>query len=349
MKSERDQEKAWVVWLATVCLLILAIVTIGGVTRLTRSGLSIVEWRPVSGMIPPLSLADWEEAFAKYRQFPEYQLLRQGMTLAEFKFIFLWEYFHRLVARLIGVVFVVPWLYFVIRGQMKRPLAMKLFFGFILGGLQGLLGWYMVKSGLVKNPHVSHYRLAAHLSLALGVLCYLFWILLGLRAGARRSETRTKTDPRLRRFAIGLVFLVCGQILYGAFTAGLKAGFGFNTFPLMQGEWLPAAATSLQPYYLNFLENPWGVQFMHRVLAWTIAFCVPAFWFYARPRLVSPEQRRALDTLLAVTGIQFALGVVTLLFGVPVALGAIHQLGACILLLAAVYLNHALIFDRKTV
>lgn len=333
------------VWLASLCFLILSMVVIGGITRLTHSGLSIVEWKPIMGAIPPWTEKDWLEVFEKYQRFPEYQLLNRGMELSEFKWIFFWEYLHRLLGRLIGIVFFFPWIFFIRKGWVDRRTATKLLGGFFLGGLQGALGWFMVKSGLVDDPHVSHYRLAAHLLLALVVLAYFFWIGLSLGQGSNARQLRY---PKFFWGVRFLTIIILIQIMYGAFTAGLKAGFGFNTFPKMNDEWFPTGFFLKTPVFLNFFENPVAIQFIHRMIGWTLVLLVSGLWLRSRQLLLTARQRLGLHLLMGMVVIQFILGVGTLVWVVPVWLASLHQLGAFILFLIALFLNHSATIKRES-
>lgn len=320
------------IWLAVMCLLILAMVVVGGITRLTGSGLSIVEWRPVTGALPPLSDQDWQEAFDGYRRSPEYRLVNAGMDLGAFKQIYAWEYVHRLLGRAIGLAFFVPWAWFMWRRALSRALSMRLLGGLALGGLQGAVGWLMVASGLRDVPHVSHYRLAAHLSMALVVLGYLFWIWLDLRGAGSGAEASVRAVAR------GTLALIAAQIVYGALTAGLHAGIGYNTFPTMHGAWLPPGGLAMTPAWRNAFENPATVQFIHRVLGASVGVSAATLGFLSRRS--PPGLRRAIGGLALVTMVQFGLGVATLLLVVPIALAVVHQLGACVLLLTALHANH---------
>lgn len=223
-------DRSIIIWLVFVCLMIFAMVIIGGITRLTDSGLSMVEWKPLMGAIPPLTEAEWLRVFDLYKQYPEYQKVNSGMELSEFKFIFFWEYFHRLFGRLIGVVFFIPYVYFLFKKKIEKKLNKKLFIAFILGGLQGLMGWYMVKSGLIDRPDVSHFRLAAHFGLALTIIGYIFWIILGQ---INFSNQKLIYYPKLFWSLAILLVILSVQIIYGAFVAGLDAGLAYNTFPTM--------------------------------------------------------------------------------------------------------------------
>lgn len=333
------------IWIASLCALVFAMVVIGGVTRLTRSGLSIVEWQPIAGIVPPLTDQAWHEAFDAYKAYPEYQHVNRGMTLDEFKGIFFWEYLHRLIGRLMGLVLGAPLIVLAWRRALTKPLLKRLIVVFLLGGLQGLVGWYMVKSGLVNMPRVSHYRLATHLAMAFFLFAYLYWTWLDLRA--RPAPTAGESRRGLARVSVALTALVAVQILYGAFVAGLRAGYGFNTFPLMDGSFVPKGAWMMTPTWINFFENPATVQFVHRVLAWTLLVAVTLYWRATRRLGQHDSARRAASLLaLAVTG-QFALGVVTLLTVVPVALGALHQVGAFLVLAAAVHANYVMLTDGQ--
>lgn len=314
-------------WLLFVCAMILGIVVVGGITRLTHSGLSIVEWEPIRGVIPPLTEEAWVAMFTKYQAFPQFKLINHQMTLGEFKEIFFWEYMHRLIARLIGVVFFIPWLWFVVRRTVQGKLAGRLFVGLILGGLQGVLGWFMVMSGLDQDPHVSHFRLAAHLMLAFLVLGYLAWIYWDLRPKSPAPEV----SPCYRRAARWMFGLLLLQITYGAFVAGLRAGFAYNTFPLMDGSFLPRDLFQLEPAWVNWINGPAAVQFVHRCLGWLVLGSAIAMFVRFR-------ERREVAWLLALVCAQFVLGVSTLLLAVPIALGTLHQFGAAIVFLAALRL-----------
>jgi len=327
-------------WLLACCALVFAMVVLGGVTRLTHSGLSIVEWQPLAGAIPPVTAADWNALFEKYQATPEYREVNRGMSLAQFKGIFWLEYFHRLLGRLIGLVFFIPLVWFVARRRIDGALGMKLAGVFVLGALQGALGWYMVESGLVDDPRVSQYRLTAHLALAFLIYAAMLWIALDLRARPGRGETATLR--RLRTLGWGLTALVSLMVLTGGFVTGIRAGLAYNTFPLMNGHLVPPEIFMLEPWHENLFNNMATVQFNHRLFAWLLAFYTPWFWWQAR-RAALPEHLRTLaNLLLAMLGIQTALGIATLLNGVPVALAAAHQAGALALFTLALLVNHAL-------
>lgn len=320
------------IWLLVCCAMIFAMVVIGGVTRLTESGLSMVEWRPLIGAVPPLSQGEWERTFELYRRTPEYRTFNRGMGLAEFKNIFWWEYVHRLWGRLIAVVFAVPLLWFLARRRIPRGATPKLLAMFVLGGLQGLMGWVMVKSGLVDRPEVSHYRLTAHLGLAVAIYGYILWVALGFLHGPPAAS-----DPGRRRFAGALVGLVFLTLLSGGMVAGLDAGLIYNTFPLMDGRLVPPGLLALEPAWRNPFENAATVQFDHRMLGLTTATLVTVFWFRVRRAGMSPGARLPVHLLLAAALLQVGLGVATLLTSVPIPLAVLHQAGAVILFSLALW------------
>ena len=327
-------DRAVGVWLLVCCFLVFAMVVLGGVTRLTGSGLSMVRWAPLSGAIPPITAAAWEAEFNHYQQSPEFQKVNHQMTVNEFKTIFYVEYFHRLLGRAIGLVFLVPFLVFLWRGRIRGALIPKLSLMFVLGGLQGLLGWYMVKSGLVDVPRVSPYRLTAHLIVAVAIYAYLFWTALGLLS----ERSGHSTVSPLARGAIGITVMIVVTILSGGFVAGLKAGHAFNTFPLMGGQWIPAGYRVAEPFWLNFFETIPAVQFNHRWLAITTFVLVLLFALRAWRDDAMRMYRAAVGVLAMLALIQVSLGISTLVLHVPVVLAAAHQGVALVLLTAALYL-----------
>ncbi len=315
-------------WLYTICFLVLCMVLIGGVTRLTDSGLSMVDWKPIMGIIPPLTEAEWLTAFQKYQTFPEYKLINsnKGMDLSGFKAIFFWEYFHRLFGRLIGLVFFIPYVYFFIKKKIPKGFNYKLIIAFVLGGLQGLMGWYMVKSGLVNEPDVSHYRLAAHLSLAFIIIAYIYWVVLSLKFQNYKFVSLLK-DRMV--FLFGLFLTI--QIVFGAFVAGLDAGLTHNTFPKMGRVWIPEAVFS----FINldeYLHNKVAVQFIHRCFAWLLLLS-GYFLFLTRKKVQDYLEQKARAMVFAILALQFVLGVITLLMFVPISIASMHQVVACVLVL----------------
>lgn len=333
--------KSVAAWLLACCALVFAMVVLGGVTRLTRSGLSIVEWQPLVGTIPPLTQQDWLEMFHKYQQTPEYLKVNFGMTLEEFQGIFWLEYFHRLLGRAIGLVFFLPFLYFLVRRRLEKSLALKLAGIFVLGALQGGMGWYMVKSGLIDDPRVSQHRLAAHLALAFLIYGAMLWVALDLLFPARAQHHEDQLR-RYRGFAWWLTALISVMVVSGAFVAGIRAGLAYNTFPLMNGHVIPPELFMLDPWYENFSSNMATVQFNHRLIAWLLAILVPWFW-YRTLRIGLPSRAQLLcHLLLFALAVQIALGISTLLMAVPVFFAAAHQAGALAVFTAALALNHEL-------
>jgi cytochrome c oxidase assembly protein subunit 15 len=330
MVTAGNSHRAIAIWLLVCCALVFAMVVLGGVTRLTGSGLSMVAWEPVSGVLPPMSDAAWDAEFARYQASPEFRVVNHWMSVDDFKQIYWFEWAHRLLGRAIGVVFALPFLFFAARRRVDRWLAPRLVAMFVLGGLQGLLGWYMVKSGLVDDPHVSQYRLAAHLGLAVLVYVYMLWTALGLLS----SPAAGAPDPhrRLRTQALWLGVFVFVTMMSGAFVAGLKAGHIYNTFPLMGDGLVPPGLYALEPALRNPFENPATAQFNHRVLAMLALAGTLALWMTARRRDLGTTAATWLHLVGAMVLVQFALGVATLLARVPVSLGAAHQAGALMLL-----------------
>ncbi len=325
---DRGRDRGLVrIWLAVVALMIVAMVVVGGATRLTHSGLSITEWQPIHGVIPPLNEAEWQDEFAKYQQIPEYQQLNRGMTLAEFKGIFWWEWAHRLLGRAIGAVVLIPLIGFWVTGRIEPRLKPRLVALFLLGGLQGAVGWWMVSSGLSERTDVSQYRLAIHLTLAAGILAYVVWLARGLAASPLSTARQ-----RLRGAAGLLVGLTGLQIFLGGLVAGLDAGLTYNTWPLMDGSVVPSGLFIQSPWWRNLFENVATVQFDHRLGAYLLFALAWAHAFQARD---TPYARPTLGLALLVT-LQAMLGVSTLLMVVPLHLALLHQLGAMVVLIAAV-------------
>ncbi|HMD67093.1 MAG TPA: COX15/CtaA family protein [Stellaceae bacterium] len=326
------------VWLFLCCGLIFLMVVIGGITRLTLSGLSITEWQPVIGVVPPLSAADWAAEFAKYQQIPEYRLVQYAMTLDEFKSIYWWEYAHRLLGRLIGVAYALPFVWFLMRRRLPRRLIPALCGILLMGFAQGGLGWYMVESGLADRAEVSQYRLVAHLALALAIYWAILWVALGIVRGSAREDP----GSGWRRAADAVLALVAVTILAGGFVAGSRAGLTYNTFPLMDGKVVPEGYAQLHPFVLNWFENVAAVQFDHRVLAVATAAVIVLVWAAGQGRVLQKPARAALHGLLAVALLQVALGITTLVLVVPLPLAAAHQAGAVLLLTAAIVFRHTM-------
>jgi cytochrome c oxidase assembly protein subunit 15 len=318
-------------WLAALVALLVLMILVGGATRLTESGLSITEWKPVMGAIPPLSDADWTQAFEAYQQIPQFAELNRGMSLDEFKTIYWWEWTHRFLGRLIGVVFLLPFAAFWVAGYIPRQLLPRLIGLFLLGGLQGVVGWYMVKSGLVDRTSVSQYRLMIHFGLALLILDYTLWLLLGL------GEKRIRRGGAAAWVAGGVFALVFLQMLAGALVAGLDAGMGFNTWPLINGAYVPAGLVEAQPWYLNLFENPLAVQFDHRILGYAVVLATFAQFAWLAWRRAAPPLMGSALTLALLAVLQATIGVWTLLLAVPITLGLAHQAGAVAVFAASLY------------
>lgn len=325
-------------WLMVCAAVIFGMILLGGMTRLTNSGLSIVEWKPLMGAIPPLNEHDWQEVFHKYKQFPEYQKVNHGMSVHEFKVIFMYEYLHRLLGRLIGVLFALPMIYFAVRGRLRPGLTPKLVILFFMGGLQGLLGWYMVKSGLVDNPRVSQYRLTAHLGVAVAIYAYMVWLVFDLLL-ARESRVASERKP-YARWSLVLVALVFLMILSGGLVAGTDAGFAYPTWPLMGDSFIPRGLYATSPAWLAMFEDITTIQFNHRMFAYVLFVVLSASAVLVYRSSTQGYGRLAAVLLVLVLCVQVILGISTLLLHVPVALGTAHQGGAVLLLTAALFLSH---------
>ena len=332
----KDNKKV-IYWLLTGCTLIFIMVIVGGITRLTHSGLSISNYKLISGTIPPTNALQWNEAFDLYKQYPEYQKLNYNMTIDEFKDIYFWEWIHRVIGRFIGLVFVIPFVYFLLRKQLTKSTIKKCLILLAMGGFQGFLGWFMVKSGLVDKPDVSHYRLAMHLTTAFLTFAYTFWVALDLIFPSKK-QVNTSFRNLIR---VGLVILVV-QIIWGAFVAGLDAGWIHNHWPLMNdGELIHQSVTTEQePLWRNFIEGKSGVQFVHRYLAYIVVGIIGFIWFKARKDKTTMLQQKGINLLLILVGVQFVLGVLTLVLFVPVWLGVLHQVTAFFLLATMTFTLH---------
>ena len=333
---KRDNKKV-IYWLFTGCALIFIMVVVGGITRLTHSGLSIPDYKLISGTIPPINDQQWQEAFDLYKQYPEYQKLNSNISLTEFKSIFFWEWLHRVIGKAIGLVFIIPFLYFLITRQLDKSTIKKTIILLILGGFQGFLGWYMVKSGLVDRPDVSHYRLAAHLTTAFVTFAFTLWVALDLIFPIK--QTINKTYRNLIRIGLLILFI---QIIYGAFVAGLDAGFIHNNWPMMnEGKFMhETVLIEKTPLYKNFIEGRSGVQFVHRILAFIVVFSVLIIYINGKKIAVSNYQLNGLNSLLILVGVQSVLGVLTILLQVPLWLGIAHQIGAFFLLSSMIFTLH---------
>jgi heme a synthase len=326
-------------WLWVIALLVLGMITVGGATRLTDSGLSITEWQPLLGAIPPLTDAHWQEAFAKYKEIPEYHLVNKGMSLEAFKAIYWWEWGHRFLGRIIGLAFALPFAVFWFMGALRPGYSMRLAGVLALGGVQGVIGWYMVKSGLVDRVDVSQYRLALHLTVAFLILGFVVWL---SREIGRHEQAGT---ARLARLPAAIVTLILMQVVIGAFVASLKGGLVYNTWPTMNGALIPDDLFALEPWYHNPFENPVTAQFVHRLVAYAVVLAVALEAWRTFRGSVGGQHRSSAALLLAAVVAQAALGIWTLLEAVPIGLGIAHQACAAILLVIAT--RHLHIVSRQ--
>ena len=363
VRPSADRAIGW--WLLICCAMIFLMVVIGGVTRLTESGLSITQWKPIEGVLPPLSQAQWQEEFAHYQAIPQYQAIHAEMTLEQFKHIYFWEYIHRLWGRIIGFAFLLPFLWFLVRGQISRRLVLPLVGLFVLGGLQGALGWWMVESGLEARIEVSQYRLAAHLAMAVVIYLAMLWVALGLLFPSsspqpssspprKRGSIAAGPDSRFRRndgverhgaliaSAILILALIFITLVAGSFVAGTRAGYLDNTFPLMEGQFVPPDYWHLTPYWRNWFENLTSVQFDHRVLAETSLAAVALLFLGSFRATLTKAQRGAIHALFFFACLQVALGITTLLTVVWLPVAVTHQAGALCLLSVALVVCHTL-------
>lgn len=319
-------------WLFFVAALVFGMVVLGGATRLTHSGLSMVDWQPLMGILPPIGDAQWAQSFEAYKAYPEYQKINMGMTVDEYKDIFYYEYTHRILGRIIGLAFALPFFWFLFRGLIPQGYKLKLLGLLILGGLQGLMGWYMVMSGLVDNPDVSHYRLTAHLALAFVVMAGLVWVGLNLLRGEPERESRSARVGYIH-FG-GFIFV---QSMLGGLVAGSDAGFGWNTWPLMDGAFFPAGLFEMSPWAINFVENLMTMQFMHRMVAYLATLMMIALWIRAHK---AGTRTGTVDLLAIGVLVQVILGIGTLVMGVPVWLASMHQAGALAIFSIAIVAGH---------
>ena len=337
----KSSKKYIVLWLDICCFAISLMIIVGGITRLTQSGLSIVEWKPLTGILPPLNQEQWEESFNQYKLFPEYKKVNKfkSMNLDEYKNIYFWEYLHRILGRIIGLLFVIPAIFFYIKKYLNNKFIKKILFAILLVGIQGLIGWYMVLSGLVDDPHVSHLRLALHLVLAFLLLAYVYW----LRLSVINNSGNVINNQNLKHINC-ILFIFIIQIIFGAFIAGTKAGKLWNTFPLIDGQFFPSQLISMKPLYLNFINNMMMFQFMHRVIAVVlVAYCI--YFFF---KTTNEAYSKYTGLLFMVIINQFIIGIITLLTKVQINLGVLHQCVAIILMLLIIKIKHSIIY-RNTV
>ena len=333
--------KSVIIWLLSGCILVFIMVVVGGITRLTNSGLSMTDWHLVTDTFPPLTEAKWQEAFDQYKQFPEYQKINihNDFTIFDYKFIYFWEWFHRLIGRVIGMVFIIPFLYFLVKKKLDTSTLKKCIILLGLGGLQGFFGWFMVRSGLIDNPDVSHYRLALHLTTAFITFAYTFWVALDLIYPER--TTIAKSLRNIARFALAFLLL---QIIYGGFVAGLNAGLIHNHWPMMSdGQFLhESVILEKNTWFARLTEGKSGVQFVHRTIAYIVVGLILYLYFKSKNFTLSNQQKTGLNSLVIIVFLQFTLGVLTLLYSVPLWLGLTHQVVAFFLLTAMTYTLHRL-------
>ena len=333
--------KSVIYWLLSGCVLLFIMVVIGGTTILTNSGLSMTDWHLVTDTFLPLTEAKWSQAFEEYKKFPEYKKINihNDFTLSDYKFIYFWEWFHRLIGRIIGLAFIVPFIYFLFKKSLSRETIKKCAVLLLMGGFQGFLGWFMVRSGLIDNPDVSHFRLALHLTFAFITFAYTLWVALDLI-----YPNKTQIIIPLRNLArVALVFLVI-QIIYGGFVAGLNAGLIHNHWPLMSDGQLIHDSVFIEQktLFLNLVEGKSGVQFVHRTMAYFVVGLILALYVTSRKYLLTVLQKKGIKILVVFVFLQFALGVFTLLYGVPLWLGLAHQIMAFFLLTAMTFSLHRL-------
>ncbi len=339
-----NHSKPIIIWLLAGCLLIWGMVVVGGITRLTHSGLSMAKWK-ISSVIPPHTDEEWNSDFNDYKQTPEYKQVNSNFTLEDYKHIYWWEFIHRLIGRSIGMVFLIPFAFFIIKGWLKGSLIWKTLIIFALGGVQGIIGWYMVASGLQDVPHVSHYFLAAHLITAFITFGYSFWVALDLMYPVTDKSTMTlqvvhRKFEIVRKWNWALLILVVIQIVYGAFTSGLHAGQVYPTWPKMGENWIAPEVTAISPIWRNFIDGLVGVQFIHRYNAYLVVLLVIVIWFKSLKLQLLPTQSHGIKFLIGMVLVQFFLGVFTLVYTVPVVLGVLHQTGAFLLFASTIFVLH---------
>ncbi len=333
--NNNSNNKNIIIWLNISIFFLVIMVMIGGITRLTDSGLSMVDWKPIAGILPPLNDTQWVDSFNEYKKFPEYQQKNIDMSLSEYKYIFFWEYLHRMMGRFFGFLFLIPFSFFLMFGSLNKKITRHLLLVFMLGGFQGFIGWYMVKSGLVNNPDISHYRLSLHLFIAFVILAYTYKIKLSLVFYNIREINNYIFYNKLSQFIIFLLFV---QVIFGAFNAGLKTVHVISTFPFYNGMVLPISKMSLNPFWLNFFENNYGVQFVHRYLAFFIVFIISYFTYKInlKSSRIKLESQYALSLILY----QCILGVLTLISNANIVFALIHQLLAVLTILVMIKINH---------
>ena len=330
-----------ITWLNISMIVLFLMIIIGGTTRLTDSGLSMVSWKPITGIFPPVGLEEWQNSFNDYKSFPEYKIINYNISLSEYKSIYYWEYLHRLLGRIIGLLFLIPFLYFLYKGFLNKQLIKKLLILFFMGGFQGFLGWYMVKSGLVDIPHVSHYRLALHLSLAFFILSYIYKLKLSLLVTKLSKDCNYKYYDRLISIIIGLLFI---QIVYGAFNAGLKTVNTVNTFPFYNGYIFPSSNISFGSFWLFFFENHYGVQFIHRFLGLMIMGLI--MFFSYKSSMSNSRIKLESQYLIVLILFQCIVGILTLISDASIVFALLHQFLAILTILFTIKIKHNLRYEK---
>jgi cytochrome c oxidase assembly protein subunit 15 len=330
-----------IIWLNVSIAFLFLIIIIGGMTRLTDSGLSMVTWKPITGVFPPIGIEQWEESFNQYKSFPEYKIINYNISLSEYKHIYYWEYLHRLLGRMIGVLFLIPFLYFLYSSYLDKKLIKKLLIVFFIGGFQGFLGWYMVKSGLVDIPHVSHYRLAIHLSMAFFILSYIYNLKLSLIITKLSKDYNYKFYDRFISIILILLFI---QIIYGAFNAGLKTVNTVNTFPFYNGLIFPFSNISLSPVWLNFFKNHYGVQFIHRFLGLIIMGLIMIFTY--KSNKINNRIKLESQYLIVLILFQCIVGILTLISNASIVFALLHQFLAILIILFTIKIKHNLKYRK---
>jgi cytochrome c oxidase assembly protein subunit 15 len=337
----KKENKSVIIWLLTGCFLIFLMVVVGGITRLTSSGLSMTDWHLVTDTFPPLTEAKWQETFEQYKQFPEYQKINihNDFTLSDYKFIYFWEWFHRFIGRILGFVFIIPFVYFLIKKKINKSTLNKCYILLGMGAFQGFLGWFMVKSGLVDNPDVSHFRLSLHLTFAFITFAYTLWVALDLLYPEKKHFEKSLRN--IARFSLAFLLL---QIIYGGFVAGLDAGLIHNHWPLMSdGEFFhESILLEKNTWFQRFTEGKSGVQFIHRTLAYIVVGLLALLYFKSKKFTLNKAQSKGITILLLLVFVQFVLGIFTLLYSVPLWLGLAHQISAFFLLSAMTFTLHRL-------
>ena len=329
-----------IVWLNITIFFLVLMILVGGITRLTNSGLSMVDWKPITGIVPPLSHDDWIDSFEEYKEFPEYKIKNYDMDLSDYKFIYFWEYIHRMLGRFFGFLFIIPFTFFLAKGYLSKKLIYKLLFLFVLGGSQGFVGWYMVKSGLVNEPNVSHYRLSLHLFLAFLILSYTYKLKLSI---IYNKLSKINNYDFINRFSSLILILLFIQVIYGAFNAGLKTVHEISTFPFYNGMVFPFSKMTLNPWWLNLLENNFSVQLIHRYLGFTIVlligFLVSKINFHAIRLKIETQY------IISLILYQCILGVLTLVSKAVLVFALMHQLLAIITILLMIRISHKLKYE----